>query len=200
LTRRNSEVLQITMPNEDVVERATYGLRQPLEPVSEALETFPYGLYVIGSRSEAGELNGMIADWLMQVSFKPRLVGCSFENDSTTLKNVRATGAFSVNVLPVEALKLAATFAQPHDAPKIKGRSEEARSRVYDKLRDVAYSRGDQTGCPLLDEALAWLECKAEQFVPAGDHTLVIGNVLEGAVLRDGEPLTQRALGWSYGG
>ncbi|MCH8162361.1 MAG: hypothetical protein IIB88_10775, partial [Chloroflexi bacterium] len=64
------------MPNEDVVERAKYGpLRQPLEPVSEALETLPYGLYVIGSRSEADELNGMIADWLMQLSFKPRLFG-----------------------------------------------------------------------------------------------------------------------------
>ena len=189
------------MPNEDVVERAKYGpLRQPLEPVSEALETLPYGLYVIGSRSEAGELNGMIADWLMQVSFKPRLVGCSFENDATTLKYVRATGVFSVNVLPVEAIELATTFAQPHDATKIKGRSEEARAVVHDKLRDVAYSRGGQTGCPLLDEALAWLECKAEQFVPAGDHTLVIGSVLDGAVLRDGEPLTQRALGWSYGG
>ncbi|MCI0890846.1 MAG: flavin reductase, partial [Chloroflexi bacterium] len=90
------------MPNKDVVERAKYEpLRKPPEPVSEALETLPYGLYVIGSRSEAGELNGMIADWLMQVSFKPRLVGCSFENDATTLKYVRATGVFSVNVLPV---------------------------------------------------------------------------------------------------
>ena len=103
-------------------------------------------------------------------------------------------------MLPVEAIELAATFAQPHDATKIKGRSEEARSLVYDKLRGVAYSHGDQTGCPLLDEALAWLECKAEQFVPVGDHTMVIGRVLNGAVLRDGEPLTQRALGWTYGG
>jgi flavin reductase (DIM6/NTAB) family NADH-FMN oxidoreductase RutF len=200
LTRRNSEVLQITMPNEDVVERAKYGLRQPLEPVSEALETLPYGLYVIGSRSEAAELNGMIADWLMQVSFQPRLVGCSFESDATTLKNVRATGVFSVNVLPADAGELAATFAQPHDASKIKGRSEEARAVIHDKLRGVPYSRGEETGCPLLDDALAWLECSAEQFVPAGDHTLVIGNVLGGAVLRDGEPLTQRALGWAYGG
>ncbi len=189
------------MPNEDVVERAKYGpLRQQLEPVSEALETLPYGLYIIGSRSDAGELNGMIADWLMQVSFKPRLVGCSFENDATTLKNVHATGLFSVNVLPVDAIELAATFAQPHDATKVKGRSEESRSLIYDKLRDVPYSRGDQTDCPLLDDALAWLECSAEQFVPAGDHTLVIGSVLGGAVLRDGEPLTQRALGWTYGG
>ena len=136
----------------------------------------------------------------MQVSFKPRLVGCSYANDSTTLKNVRASDLFSLIVLPVVSLELVATFAQPHDATKIKGRSDEARAVIYDKLRDVSYSRGDQTDCPLLDDALAWLECRAEQFVPAGDHTLVIGSVLDGTVLRDGEPLTQRALGWTYGG
>ncbi len=172
------------MPSKDTVERAKYGpLRGPAEPVSEALETLPYGLYIIGSRSEADEPNGMMADWLMQVSFKPRLVACSFENDATTLKNVRATGVFSVNVLPAEGEALAANFAQPRDASKIKGRSEEASAKVHDKLRDVAYSRGAQTGCPVLDEALAWLECRAEQFVPSGDHTLVIGRVLDGTVL-----------------
>ena len=150
------------MPNKDVVERAKYEpLRKPPEPVSEALETLPYGLYVIGSRSEAGELNGMIADWMMQVSFKPRLVGCPVENEPTPLTSVRATGVSIVNVLPVDAIELATTFAYPHDATKIKGRSEEARAVVHDKLRDVSYSRGDQTGCPLLDDALAWLECKA---------------------------------------
>ena len=97
-------------------------------------------------------------------------------------------------------MELAAKFAQPHDASKVKGRSDEARAVIYNKLHDVPYSDGDQTGCPLLDEALAWLECSAEQFVSAGDHTLVIGSVLDGAVLREGEPLTQRDLGWTYGG
>ena len=189
------------MPSNDAVERAKYEpLRKPPEPVSEVLETFPYGLYIVGSRNERDETNGMMADWLMQVSFKPRLVACSFENDATTLKNIRATGVFSVNVLPDDGRELAARFAQPRDASKVKGRSEEASAVVYDKLHDVPYSRGDQTGCPLLDGALAWLECRAEQFVDAGDHTVVIGRVLAGAVLREGEPLTQRTLGWSYGG
>ena len=189
------------MPHEETVEKAKYEpLRAPLDPVSEALETLPYGLYIIGSRSEADELNGMMADWLMQVSFKPRLVCCSFENDATTLKNIRATQVFTVNVLPDDARALAANFAQPRDASKVKGRDEEARSVIHDKLRDVAYSRGDQTDCPVLDDALAWLECRLEDSIAAGDHTLVIGRVLDGAILREGEPLTQRHLGWSYGG
>ncbi len=185
----------------DIVEQAKYGpLRAPLEPTAEALETMPYGLYIVGSRNDGGELNGMMADWLMQVSFRPRLVCCSLENDATTLRYVRETGVFTVNVLPAEAKELAAKFAQPHDASKVKGRPDEDGPRFYDKLRGVAYALGEQTGCPVLDDALAWLECRAEQFVPAGDHTLVLGEVLQGAVLRDGEPLTQRLLGWSYGG
>jgi flavin reductase (DIM6/NTAB) family NADH-FMN oxidoreductase RutF len=190
------------MPHEDVVERARYEpLRHtPLEPVAQALETFPYGLYIVGSRSSEGALNGMMADWLMQVSFKPRLVCTSVENDATTLRFIRETNVFTVNILPVEARSLAANFAQPRDASKIKGRDEDAAAKVYDKLAGIAYRRGEQTDCPVLDDALAWLECAAEQFVPAGDHTLVVGRVLDGAVLRDGDPLTQKHLGWQYAG
>lgn len=198
------------MPNKDLVERAKYeplrpdgrpsGRSTPPDPIAEALESFPYGLYIVGSRGADGTLNGMMADWLMQVSFKPRLVCCSLENDATTLRFIRETGAFTVNVLPLEAKELAANFAQPRDASKIKGRSEEEAAKVYDKLAGVTYTRGEQTDCPVLDEALAWLECQAEQFVEAGDHTLVIGRVLDGAVLREGDPLTQKHLGWTYGG
>ena len=74
------------MANKDLIERAKYDPLRPkeVEPVSDALETFPYGLYIVGSRSAQGVLNGMMADWLMQVSFKPRLVACSLENDATT--------------------------------------------------------------------------------------------------------------------
>jgi flavin reductase (DIM6/NTAB) family NADH-FMN oxidoreductase RutF len=190
------------MPNKDLIERFKYEPLRPTapDPVAEALETFPYGLYIVGSRGEDGTLNAMMADWLMQVSFKPRLVCCSVENDATTLRFIRAAGLLTVNVLPVDARGLAQRFAQPRDASKIKGRSEGQAAKVYDKLAGIAYVRGEQTGCPLLDDALAWLECEVEQLLPAGDHTLVVGRVLAGAVLREGEPLTQKDLGWQYSG
>jgi flavin reductase (DIM6/NTAB) family NADH-FMN oxidoreductase RutF len=191
-----------TMATDDLIQRAKYEpLRStPPDPVTEALETMPYGLYVVGSRSAAGERNGMMADWVMQVSFRPRLVCCSMENDATTLRYVRETRVFSINVLPLEAKALAAHFAQPRDASKIKGRSEEEAGKVYEKLAHVTYTLGERTACPLLDDALAWLECEVDQFIPAGDHTLVVGEVLDGAVLREGDALTQKLLGWSYAG
>src|SRR5438445_8854777 len=97
--------------------------RAQLDQIVEALEQMPYGLYIIGSRS-SGEINGMMADWLMQVSFKPRLLGLSLENNSTTLRFVRESGVFSVNLLPATGRELAAKFCQPRDASKIQGRSE----------------------------------------------------------------------------
>jgi len=189
------------MPADDAIERARYEpLRRPAEPVSDALETMPYGLYIVGSRSGAGDLNGMMADWVMQVAFRPRLLLVSFENDATTLRNVRETGVFTVNVLPMDAGPIAQAFAQPRQAAKVKGRSDELSAVVHDKLRGVDYSLAERTECPVLDAALAWLECEADQFVEAGDHTLAIARVLDGAVLRDGDVLTQKALGWSYAG
>jgi flavin reductase (DIM6/NTAB) family NADH-FMN oxidoreductase RutF len=175
------------------------GRRIEIDRVAEAMEQMPYGLYIIGSRGE-DNINGMMADWTMQVSFDPRLIAVSFENNSTTLKNIRYSGVFSVSLLRSDGRELAAHFCQPRDASKIEGRSDEASAVIYNKLDGVDYSEGALTGCPLLDDALAVLECEVAQIIPAGDHTLVTGKVLGGAVINEGEPLTQRILGWSYAG
>jgi len=170
-----------------------------VDPVIEALETFPYGLYIIGSRGR-DNVNGMMADWLMQVSFQPRLLAVSLERNSTTLANLRESGVFTVNVLAADDRALAAKFAQPRRASKIKGRSEAASAVIYDKLRGVGHQPGALTDCPVLSDALAYLECEVDQLIDVGDHTLAVGRVLAGAVRREGEPLTQRILGWSYAG
>jgi flavin reductase (DIM6/NTAB) family NADH-FMN oxidoreductase RutF len=170
-----------------------------IDPVAETLELFPYGLYIVGSRG-SDNVNAMMADWLMQVSFAPRLVACALEGNSTTLRNLRETGVFSVNLLSAEDRELAIRFCQPRDASKIEGRSEAASAVVYDKLSAVEHAAAPLTACPVLDAALAYLECEVDQLVEAGDHTLAIGRVLAGAVLKEGEPLTQRLLGWSYAG
>jgi flavin reductase (DIM6/NTAB) family NADH-FMN oxidoreductase RutF len=170
-----------------------------LDPVVEALESLPYGLYIIGSHG-GDNVNGMMADWVMQVSFNPRLVAVSLERNSTTLRNLRESGFFTVNVLAADQRSLAVKFCQPRQASKIEGRSEAASAVIYDKLAGVPHHMGPLTDCPVLEEGLAYLECQVEDLVDAGDHTVAIGRVLAGAVLREGEPLTQRILGWSYAG
>ncbi len=170
------------------------------DPIADALEMMVYGLYIVGSR-KGDEVNGMMADWVMQVSFRPRLVLVALERDARTLENVRASGAFTVNMLGTDDadVELARKFAQPYYAAKVEGRPIHEAQRVYHKLVGIPYSRG-QTGCPILEDAVAWLECQVEQEVEAGDHVLVIGRVLDGDVRRYVPILTSEVTGWTYSG
>ncbi len=170
------------------------------EEVKRVMDEMPYGLYIVGSRMD-GEVNAMMADWVMQVSFSPRLVAVSFELDARSLANVRANKAFTVNLLSQDkdSMELASRFAQPYFGDKVKGRSEREAEKVHHKLEGIAHTL-TEGGCPVLDAAMAWLECEAEQFLEIGDHILVVGRVVDGQVLRDAEPLTSTYTGWTYSG
>ncbi len=168
------------------------------DDIKAVMDEMPYGLYIIGSRM-SDEVNAMMADWVMQVSFVPRLVAVSFENDAQTLANVRDSSVFTVNLLPQESMELAARFAQPYHGDKVKGRPEAEAAKLHRKLEGIPYTQSARGG-PILEDAMAWLECEAEQFLPAGDHTLVIARVLDGRVLKDAEALTSTYTGWTYSG
>lgn len=155
------------------------------EDASPALGLISYGMYVIGSKN-GDELNGMTANWLTQVSFNPRMVALAVENDARTLRNIKADRVFSVNVVRSDGLHLIEKFVQPQE-------------RVGNKLGGVEFFTAT-TGAPILREALAWFECRVVNLVETGDHTLVIGEVVDGGTLREGDPLTLRDLGWEYGG
>ncbi|RLC55895.1 MAG: hypothetical protein DRI30_06780 [Chloroflexi bacterium] len=172
------------------------------DEIERVMHELPYGLYIIGSREETeGKVNGMMADWLMQVSFEPRLVAVAFEGDSHTLANVRERSFFTVNLLSQdeESMDLARRFAQPYSGEKVKGRTGAEATAFHYKLDGLPYDVTDN-GCPVLAAAMAWFECQAEEFVPLGDHILVVGRVLGGAVVREAEPLTSTYTGWTYSG
>ncbi|MDE3095841.1 MAG: flavin reductase [Chloroflexota bacterium] len=156
----------------------------PPEAAKPALEQISYGLYVVGSKN-GDEVNGMTANWLTQVSFEPRMVAVAVEAQSHTMANIRASRVFSVNVIAEADTHLIEKFVEPQ-------------RRAGNKLGGVAFRAGE-TGCPILEQAIAWIECDVEQIVAAGDHELVIGRVVDGGEQREGEPLTLRAMGWSYG-
>ena len=170
------------------------------DPVQRAMHEMPYGMYVIGSFDEIGP-NVMVADWVMQVSFEPRLVGLALERDSRTLARMRDNAAFSVNLLPADqdSLTLLQAFVQPSNAAKVDGRSVAGATVVHDKLAGVDF-RAAANGCPILADAMAWFTCEAEQFVEFGDHVFVVGRVLDGHVERSEEPMTSLYTGWTYSG
>ncbi len=179
------------------------------DPAARVMHEMPYGLYIIGSKepedpsigSGQARVNGMMADWVMQVSFNPRLVAVALENDAHTLGNIRQHRLFTVNLLPQDeaGMEVARPFAQPYSGAKVAGRKSVEAEKVHYKLDGVPYQTTPQ-GCPVLDAALAWLECEAEEFLAIGDHTLVVGRVLDGRIEREGEPMTSLFTGWTYSG
>jgi flavin reductase (DIM6/NTAB) family NADH-FMN oxidoreductase RutF len=165
------------------------------------MHEMPYGLYIVGSKEADGRVNGMMADWVMQVSFEPRLVAVAFEPTSHTLENIRERQFFTVNLLAQDeaSMELARGFAQPFSGQKVEGRKGDERTKVHYKLDGVSY-RSTDNGVPVLDTAMGWFECVLQDTQPIGDHVLVIGEVLDGGVLKEAEPMTSSYTGWTYSG
>ena len=149
------------------------------------LRLFPYGLYAVTATDGATD-SGMTVNWLTQVSFEPPLVAVAVENDARTLQLIRAAGHFAVNVLATGQRDLAGLLGR-------KSRN------VPDKLQQTAYRAGE-TGVPLLDAALGYLECRVISEHAAGDHTLIVGEVVAAGQHEAGQPLTLQETGFRYAG
>lgn len=126
-----------------------------------------------------GEDVGMTATAFMSVSLDPPLVMVSLRNDSRMDDLLAEQPLWAVSVLSESQRHIAGRFAM--------------KGRISDRLlfEDIPYVRGEITGAPLAGGALATLECRTEQRVVAGDHTLVIGRVLSAQLpTQEGGPLT----------
>lgn len=113
-----------------------------------------------------GEDVGMTATAFMSVSLDPPLALISLRNDSRMDELLARQDLWAVSLLTDAQRQTAGRFAM--------------KGRLSDRLlfQDVAHTRGALSGAPLVDGSLAALECRTEQRVTAGDHTLVIGRVL----------------------
>ncbi len=149
------------------------------------LRMFNYTLVAVTAPSPEGG-HGWTANWVAQAAFDPPMLSITVENDSRALGLVREAGVFAVNVLPSGSRDLAGQLGR--------------RSRTNpEKFQGVAVEMG-ATGCPLLVDALGSVECRVTAEVPAGDHTLFLGEVVDAHVRREGTPLTMTETGFKYYG
>lgn len=135
------------------------------ESLHDLFGTLTQGVYVVGV-AQGERHNAFTASWVMQVSFDPPMLVLSINPTHWSYQLLTASQAFSVNVLKKGQLELAAHFGGP-----AKG----------EKLARVEWKPG-RRGTPLLADALAWFECEVAGEYPAGDHVLVLGRVIAGAV------------------
>jgi flavin reductase (DIM6/NTAB) family NADH-FMN oxidoreductase RutF len=146
----------------------------------------PHGLYICGVK-DGEELNGFTASWVMQASFTPPLVVNCVRRDSGSHEMIKKSGVFALSFLENGQKDLAAQFFKP-------------KRRVGNKFEDVEFYEGVQTGCPIIQDSLGYVECKVVGAVEQGDHTVYVGEVIGSGIHRDGEPLLLESTGWKYGG
>ncbi|HET6811466.1 MAG TPA: flavin reductase family protein [Acidimicrobiales bacterium] len=153
------------------------------------LWSMPSGLYVVGSRA-GDRQNGMTCNWATQVATNPKLVGVSVERGALTHELVEAGGAFSLSVLAREDRALVRRFVKPVEA------DPDART-----LNGFAYTTA-VTGAPILEAAVAWVDCRLDRTLDAGSHTLFVGEVVAAGFQRpeDTPVLRMEDTRMSYGG
>lgn len=114
---------------------------------------------------------GFTCQSFVSLSIAPPLVALAPAKSSTSWPRMVAAGAFCVNVLGRDQQAIAEAFAMSGG----------------DKFAGVSWRRGT-TGAPVIEGAIAHVECELELVHDAGDHELVVGRVL-GLGARDGLPL-----------
>ncbi len=142
----------------------------------EAFSRFATGITVVTCQVD-GVDHAMTANSFTSVSLDPLLVLVCIERDSRFHDAMSATDDWSVSILAHSAESVARWLAT-------KGRP------LQGQLDAVPHSRGERTGAALINEALATMECRTFASYPAGDHDVVLGEVLAVSVIADEiEPL-----------
>jgi flavin reductase (DIM6/NTAB) family NADH-FMN oxidoreductase RutF len=154
----------------------------------DALRLLSSGLYVLTACS-AGTVHATAVSWVSQVSFQPPLVLVALRRNSYLAQAVRKGHRFALNILDADQEALAEPFLASVSLPA-----------GDPTLAGLAF-RSSAAHCPLLTDALGWLECRLAAEPPTpGDHCLLLGEVTGAGVRRAGAPLVLRDTPWSYGG
>ena len=130
----------------------------------------PTGVTVITAHHESGPV-GMSSNSVTSVSLAPPLLLFCAALDSETWPKIRETGRFCVNVFASHHEDFARRFAR----------------RGVDRFELVAIH--PRSAGPGLDDAVAWIDCEIAEIHPGGDHSIVVGAVVEVEARPDTDPL-----------
>ncbi|MBM7623617.1 rubredoxin [Sporohalobacter salinus] len=143
----------------------------------DVMKNISYGLYVISSKSD-DEINGLMANAVVQTSADPPTISVCLNKDSYTNQLVKESKVLSISILEKETpLKLIGNFGFNS-------------GRDINKFEDVDYKLG-QTGAPvLLEHSLGYVEAEVINIVEVETHTLFICNIVNTENFNKQEPMT----------
>lgn len=126
------------------------------------MRAFPSGLAVLSIAHE-GERLGLTVGSVVSLSLEPPLVGVAVSRQAAMHELLRGAGGFGLSLLAADQAAVAQHFAR--GVPPI-------------ALWHGIATREGETGAPLIDDALGWIECRVDAEHPTGDHTLFVGQVV----------------------
>ncbi len=134
---------------------------------------FPTGVTIVSGLHDSTPVGFTIGSFT-SVSLDPPLVGFLPMKDSETWAAMADSGSFCVNILSRQQADLCWKFAKSDNEA--------------DRFVDVDWHAG-ATGSPIIDRAVAWIDCNVEDVFEMGDHLFVLGRVvaLEADADHDGE-------------
>lgn len=149
-----------------------------------ALGRIPSGLFIVTLARDAVE-TGMLASWVQQCSFHPPLINLAMQRGRPIADLLPRGSRLTVNILESSQTDMIAHFGKGF-------------ALGDDAFRGLEVQRAPGRG-PVLEEALAYIECQVADRIAAGDHELFIAEVVAGAVLDEGQPMVHvRKTGTHY--
>ncbi|HTW55737.1 MAG TPA: flavin reductase family protein [Thermoplasmata archaeon] len=150
----------------------------------DAMARWATGVSVVTAHADGADA-GLTVNAFLSVALDPPSVLVALTQDVDTLPVLEKSGAFAVCVLAADQRAVSERFARAIP--------------TAEKFRGVGVHRGT-TGAPLLDGALATLECRVARVLPVYDHRLVIGEVERLERGPDGAPLLFYRSGYADAG
>jgi flavin reductase (DIM6/NTAB) family NADH-FMN oxidoreductase RutF len=142
------------------------------EEFKAAMASFAAGVTVVTTMDERNFPQALTATAFSSVSVSPPQCLVCIDKRARTYQPLLLKGCFAVNILSSDQESLSARFAAP----------------LSDRFAGVSWRGGDVTGCPIIEGALAFMECHVVEVHSGGDHDIFLGRVASVAV-RDGAPL-----------
>lgn len=143
------------------------------ESVGRALGKLASGIAILTTRAADRE-TGMLASWIQQAAFEPPMITVAVKTGRYIADWIRDSGVLAVNILGEDQKNFLAHFGKGFapEEPAFEGLEVERRA----------------TGVPILVESLGYLDCRFAGSLEAGDHTVLLAEVVDGGLHGDDEP------------
>jgi sarcosine oxidase, subunit beta len=142
----------------------------------DAVGLFATGVTVVATTLQ-DVLHGMTANAFASVSLDPLLILVCVEREAGLHDLVATAKTFAVTVLAEDQVDDAVWFASPR------------RPSGRDQFDGVPWLPGPVTGSPVLEEGIAFLDCRLAELHDGGDHSIFLGEVVDVGLLRQAQPL-----------